>query len=76
MDKEFKFLLKKKFSSISTNLPMEIMGFPDFPLETNHSYVHHSVVLNYLHKYAETFNLHRFIHVSFLNRKKIQSNLI
>lgn len=55
---------------------MEIMGFPDFPLETNHSYVHHSVVLNYLHKYAETFNLHRFIHVSFLNRKKIHSNLI
>ncbi|KAH7643799.1 dimethylaniline monooxygenase [Dermatophagoides farinae] len=50
------------YKNLHTNLPMEIMGFPDFPLETNHSYVHHSVVLNYLHKYAETFNLHRFIH--------------
>lgn len=48
----------------STNLPMEIMGYPDFPAKTNHSYVHHSVVMNYLVQYAKTFDLYRFIHVS------------
>lgn len=44
---------------------MEIMIFPDFPTCTKTSFVHHTVVLEYLQHYAEKFDLYQYIQVSY-----------
>lgn len=51
-----------------TNLPKEVMGFPDypFPSDREESYIHHSDVLKYLENYAEEFNLYQCIQVCIL----------
>jgi hypothetical protein len=48
-----------------TNIPKEIMPFPDFPFhETETSFVHHSDVLIYLKQYAQYYDLNKHIRVS------------
>ena len=45
-----------------TNLPKQIMAFPDFPFSENlPSFPYHSDVLHYLQRYAEHHNLSRLI---------------
>ena len=46
------------YRDLHTNLPMELMAFPDFPAEnSNNSFVHHSEVRKYLKHYSQNFNL-------------------
>ena len=46
------------YRDLHTNLPMELMAFPDFPADpSNVSFVHHSEVTKYLKLYAQHFNL-------------------
>lgn len=49
-----------------TNLPKEVMAFPDFPFSDceGKSFIHHTQVLQYLKDYAENFNLYKHIKVS------------
>lgn len=47
--------------NFSTNLPMQIMEFPDFPWRQKQSFVHHSKVLQYLVDYAKHFGLLPYI---------------
>lgn len=51
-----------------TNLPKEIMGFPDFPFSSDkeESFLHHTDVLKYLENYADNFNLYQCIKVCIL----------
>lgn len=48
-----------------TNLPREIMQIPDFPMKEDEgsSFVHHSVIREYLWDYAKHFNLYPHIKV-------------
>lgn len=45
----------------STNLPMQIMEFPDYPYTGQKSYVSHHLVLKYLQEYSDHFALNPFI---------------
>lgn len=47
------------YEGLYTNLPKEIMGFPDFPIPCNRqeSYISSVEFLNFLNSYAERFNL-------------------
>ncbi|XP_046493273.1 uncharacterized protein [Neodiprion pinetum] len=47
------------YKNLRTNVPKEIMQIPDFPFQDQDgpSFVHHSVVRNYLLSYTEHFNL-------------------
>lgn len=50
------------YQGLLTNLPKEIMGFPGFPFPPHDkSYVPSDVVLKYLHSFAETFDLIKFV---------------
>ena len=53
------------YQNLRTNLPKEVMAFPDFPFEENDqatsSFLHHSEVRQYLEDYSAHFNLERFI---------------
>ncbi|XP_042209897.1 flavin-containing monooxygenase FMO GS-OX5-like isoform X2 [Homarus americanus] len=50
------------YENLKTNLPKEVMGFPDFPFPSGEeSFLHHSQVLQYLDSYAEHYNLHPHI---------------
>ncbi|UXI15348.1 Vacuolar protein sorting-associated protein 45 [Sarcoptes scabiei] len=49
------------YKNLYTNLPMEIMEFPDYKSNSKRSYVHHTQVLNYLKQYARHFDLYRFM---------------
>ena len=50
------------YRNLRTNLPKEVMAFPDFPFQDlEESFVHHSQVLDYLKQYCEHFQLERFI---------------
>ncbi len=47
-----------------TNIPKEVMMFPDFPFNDQlPSYLHHSDVKLYLEKYTEHYKLNGFIHL-------------
>ena len=53
------------YKYLSTNLPKEVMAFPDFPFsEKLPSFMNHEDVLNYLKDYAHHFDLLKFIKVS------------
>lgn len=53
------------YRDLRTNLPKEIMGFPDFPFEASPtSFIHHTDVKSYLEKYTEHFEIQR--HIKFL----------
>lgn len=50
------------YQGLLTNLPKEIMGFPDFPFPTyEKSFVPSEEVLKYLHLFAETFDLLKYV---------------
>ena len=45
-----------------TNLPKEVMAFPEFPFPPNlPSFIGHELVLKYLEGYANQFGLRKFI---------------
>lgn len=47
-----------------TNLPKEVMAFPNFPFQTSMpSYIVHQDVLEYLKSYAAYYNLFKYIKV-------------
>jgi len=53
------------YKNLKTNLPKEVMCFPDFRYpEAGPSYMHHTTVLKYIEDYAEHFNLKQFIEFS------------
>lgn len=53
------------FLFFRTNVPKEIMGYPDFPFpQSGHSFTHHSSVLDYLKSYAKVHKLYDKIKVS------------
>lgn len=47
------------YQGLLTNIPKEIMAFPGFPIATTHdeSFLSSQEILNYLHAYAEMFQL-------------------
>ncbi|XP_044277007.1 flavin-containing monooxygenase FMO GS-OX-like 2 [Varanus komodoensis] len=46
------------YHDLRTNLPKEVMAFPDFPFDPSlPSFLHHSDVLSYLESYAEHFGI-------------------
>ncbi|XP_068213247.1 uncharacterized protein [Palaemon carinicauda] len=50
------------YRNLKTNLPKEVMGFPDFPFpEGGDSFVHHTSVVQYLQDYADHFDLNTHI---------------
>lgn len=50
------------YQGLYTNLPKEIMGFPDFPVpEQNRSYIPQQDILNFLNLYADNFNIRQCI---------------
>jgi cation diffusion facilitator CzcD-associated flavoprotein CzcO len=50
------------YKSMRTNLPKEVMAFPDFPFpSTNHSFLHHTEVRAYLDKYTDHFDVRKYI---------------
>ncbi|RWS11260.1 flavin-containing monooxygenase FMO GS-OX-like 2, partial [Dinothrombium tinctorium] len=50
------------YKHLRTNLPIEIMAFPDFEWKrVENSFPHHQEVLNYLQKYAQHFELQQFV---------------
>ena len=52
------------YKNLRTNLPKEVMAFPDFPFQQNRqnqSFVTHSEVLRYLEHYCLHFNLEKFV---------------
>ncbi|XP_013404525.1 flavin-containing monooxygenase FMO GS-OX-like 4 [Lingula anatina] len=50
------------YKNLRTNLPKEAMAFPDFPFEKDgRSFLKHEEVLDYLEKYADHFNLKKYI---------------
>ncbi|XP_029043037.1 flavin-containing monooxygenase FMO GS-OX-like 3 [Osmia bicornis bicornis] len=56
------------YKNLRTNLPREIMQIPDFPLKYDEgsSFVHHSVIREYLGDYAKHFNLYPHIKLNTL----------
>ncbi|GIY52617.1 flavin-containing monooxygenase FMO GS-OX-like 4 [Caerostris darwini] len=51
------------YKNLRTNLPKEVMAFPDFPFENcdGHSFLHHTEVLHYLEEYAKNYDLYKYI---------------
>ncbi|XP_071497559.1 uncharacterized protein [Diadema antillarum] len=50
------------YSSLRTNLPKEVMAFPDFPFDSSlPSFIKHTDVLKYIEQYAQHFNLLKYI---------------
>ena len=50
------------YRDLHTNLPKELMAFPDLDFEEEtKSYVHHSSVSKYLRQYAEKFSLEKVL---------------
>ena len=50
------------YRDLHTNLPKELMAFPDFPFDASEdSYVHHSQVTLYLQKYSQHFDIKQVI---------------
>ena len=59
------------YKYLCTNLPKEVMAFPDFPFSQSlPSFMKHEDVLNYLKEYASNFNLLEFIKVSIANSEE------
>lgn len=50
------------YTNLQTNLPKEVMGFPDFPIpEQENSYISSQEFLNFLNLYADKFKLRKKI---------------
>jgi len=57
------FSLSVFYSYFRTNLPKEVMGFPDFPFPSEwKSFMTHQQVRKYLEDYTSHFNLYKYIH--------------
>ncbi|CAM5179053.1 unnamed protein product [Eretmochelys imbricata] len=55
------------YRDLRTNLPKEVMAFPDFPFDASlPSFLHHSDVLAYLESYADHFCVREHIRFSWL----------
>ncbi|XP_073407740.1 uncharacterized protein [Dendrobates tinctorius] len=55
------------YRDLKTNLPKEIMEFPDFPFDPSlPSFIHHSEVLKYLEEYTDKFSIRP--HIKFNTR--------
>lgn len=54
------------YKSLKTNLPKEVMAFPDFPFPSDEteSFLHHTQVCGYLKNYTSHFGLEKFIHLN------------
>lgn len=53
------------YDNLITNLPKELMAFPDVPFpSTDHSYLHHTEVLQYLNDFANQFHLRPHIRLN------------
>lgn len=51
------------YRNLRTNLPKEVMAFPDFPFPSEWpSFLTHQQVLQYLQSYTSHFGLYRYIH--------------
>nr|XP_045624145.1 flavin-containing monooxygenase FMO GS-OX5-like isoform X2 [Procambarus clarkii] len=50
------------YKNLKTNLPKEVMAFPDYPFQSSDSsFIHHTEVLKYLESYAEHHKLYPYI---------------
>nr|XP_050860583.1 flavin-containing monooxygenase 2-like isoform X3 [Vespula vulgaris] len=50
------------YKSLRTNLPKEVMGFPDFPIpDRPESYLTRNEILNFLNSYCDHFKLRQYI---------------
>ena len=48
------------YRDLHTNLPKELMAFPDFPFhDTKKSFIHHQEVTKYLQQYSKHFELEK-----------------
>lgn len=48
-----------------TNLPKEVMGYPDFPIPEQHrSYLSQVEILDFLNQYADYFKIRKLIKVN------------
>ena len=52
------------YKNMYTNLPKQVMAYPDFPFpsQISRSFLHHTEVREYLESYAKNFDLMKFIH--------------
>ncbi|XP_069693152.1 uncharacterized protein [Periplaneta americana] len=58
------------YKNLKTNVPKEIMPFPDFPFhDTETSFVHHTDVLKYLKEYAKHYDLYKNIRLRTIVKK-------
>ena len=50
------------YKNLYTNLPKEVMAFPDYPFPpSSNSYLHHTEISKYLEDYATNFNLKKYV---------------
>ena len=50
------------YKNLKTNLPKEVMAFPDFPFQHKEkSFIEHREVLEYLQRYCQHFQLEQFV---------------
>lgn len=55
-------IFSSMYKNLKTNLPKEVMQFPDFPFpEQEESFLHHTDILGYLEDYAKHYELHQYI---------------
>lgn len=63
LDKHGLAIHSSMYKNLRTNIPKEIMAIPDFPFKNpdGPSFVHHSMIREYLTSYAKHFNLYPYI---------------
>ena len=65
------------YKNLRTNLPKEVMAFPDFPFATcPESFVHHTKVLDYLESYARHLQLGQYVRFNTKVKKKLNTKNI
>ena len=64
------------YRSLKTNLPKEVMAFPDFPFndKEDESFLHHSQVCSYLRDYTAHYKLDPYIRYNKLVRHIVPSD--
>ncbi|XP_023348490.1 flavin-containing monooxygenase FMO GS-OX5 isoform X2 [Eurytemora carolleeae] len=62
-DEKGERIVSSMYRDLKTNLPKEIMCYPDVPMKSSikDSFIHHSQVLEYLEEFAEQFDLKKYI---------------
>ena len=65
------------YRDLHTNLPKELMAFPDFPFpDSEDSFIHQSVVKDYLERYAKHFELNKVVEKHIFQRNSFLSFLV